>query len=95
MELRAAGPSRSQVGGLLDYEAGDLAGRAGGFVLPRPRGVVATITTNAGLPRAGGSVWAWLAGIVGTFSSMPFYVYGRDRPGALAEMEALAKGALV
>jgi len=36
-------------------------------------------------------VWAWLAGIVGTFSSMPFYVYGRDGPGALAEMEALAE----
>ena len=81
----------SQVGGLLDDEAGGLTGWVGGFVLPGPRGVVATITTNAGLPRAGGSVWAWLAGIVGTFSSMPFYVYGRGRLGALAEMEALAE----
>ena len=36
-------------------------------------------------------MWARQAGTVGTFGSMPFYVYGQDRPGALAEMEALAE----
>lgn len=53
--------------------------------------MVATITTNAGLPRGGRFGGAWLAGIVGTFSSMPFYVYGQDRPGALAELIPLAE----
>ncbi len=37
MELGAAGPGRSQVGGLLDDEPGDLAGRAGGICCATPQ----------------------------------------------------------
>jgi uncharacterized protein YciI len=50
-----------------------------------------TITANAGLPRWPVPCGGRVPRTPGTFFSMPFYVYGQDRPGALAEMEALAE----